>query len=233
MYEYESLGFFAHHWNVFLDFRHIIWSGVLDTLYMTGITVLLAYAIGMPLGVLLVCLGRGGLLQNRPLHAILGFIINTTRSIPFLILLIALIPFSRLIVGTAIGNNAVIVALVIAAAPFIARMVETAINEVEAGLIDAARSMGATNFQIITKVMLPETVPTLIRGASIVTITIISFSAMGGMMGSGGLGALAIRHGLNAWRGDVMFIIIVVIVIIVTIIQFICNFLASKIDRRL
>ncbi|MDR2167688.1 MAG: ABC transporter permease [Clostridiales bacterium] len=231
--EYIETGFFRHHLEVFLEFRSVLWESTLETLYMTFATVTMAYAIGLPLGMFLVCLGKGGLFPNRAVHAPLSFVINTTRSIPFLILLVALIPFSRLIVGSGIGNNAAIVALVVAAAPFIARMVETALNEVDVGVVDAAKSMGANNFQIMFKVLLPESIPSLIRGFSITTINIMSFSAMAGVIGAGGLGRLAIRYGINFWRYDIMLIIIIVIVIIVTIIQFLFNLLATKIDRRI
>jgi len=226
-------GFFAHHWQVMIDMREILWQSVLETLYMAGMAVTIAYALGLPLGVLLVCLNRGGLFPIRPIHAVLGFAINTIRSIPFIILMLALIPLSRFIAGSAMGNNAAIIALVIAAAPFIARMIETSLNEIDQGVIDAAKSMGATNFQIICKVMLPETIPTMLRGFSITTIMIISFSAMAGAVGAGGLGALAIRYGLNRFMPDVILIIVVIIVVIVTIIQFLFNTLAAKIDRRL
>ena len=233
MYEYvNEPGFFAHHAQVFWTMRHTLLAGVQETLYMTGVTVAIAYALGLPLGVMLVCFNKGGLFPSRPLNAVLGFIINTVRSIPFIILMTALMPFSRFIIGSSIGTNAAIVALVVAATPFIARMVETALKEIDHGVIDAARSMGATNLQIIFKVMLPETVPTILRGVSITTIMVISFSAMAGALGVDGLGSLAIRYGLNRFESDVMLIIVVIIVVIVAAIQFFFNTLANKIDRR-
>ncbi|MCL2855759.1 MAG: ABC transporter permease [Defluviitaleaceae bacterium] len=223
----------AYLWEVFMDFRGVIWEGTLTTLYMTFATVGLAYAIGLPLGVLLVCLGKGGLFPNKTVHGVLSFVVNTGRSIPFLILMVALMGFARFIVGTGIGATAALVPLVIAAAPFISRMVETALNEVDAGIVDAAKSMGATNFQIIRKVMLPESVPSLIRGFSITTIMIMNFSAMTGAIAAGGLGDMAIRYGHMSRNTHVIIIIVIVIVIIVTLIQLLFNFLAAKIDKRL
>ena len=219
-------------WERFIEFRHILWEGVLETLYMTSIAVVFAYAIGVPLGVLLVVLRKGGLMPNRPIHVVLSFAINTLRSIPFIILINALIPFSRFVVNSGIGNNAAIVALVVGSFAFVARMVETAISEVDEGVIDAAKAMGATKLQIICKVMLPESVPSLVRGFSITTIMIISFSAMAGALAAGGLGQIAIRYGHLRFMGDVMLLTIITIVIMVTIIQFGFNLLASKIDRR-
>jgi len=229
---FEGGGDMRHHWEVFLEFRPLLWHYTLETLQLTFVSVTIAYAIGLPLGVLLVCLNKGGLFPNRTIHAILSFVVNTLRSLPFVILLVALIPFARQIVGTGIGTPAAIVALVVASFPFISRMVETAINEVGEGVVDAARSMGATNLQIVTKVMIPESIPSLIRGFSITTITIMSFSTMTGAIASGGLGNLAIRYGHMSNRTDVMLIIIIIIVIIVTIIQFLLNLLAAKIDKR-
>ncbi|MCL2575092.1 MAG: ABC transporter permease [Defluviitaleaceae bacterium] len=232
-----EIGFFAQHltvyWAVFLEFRPVLWQALLETLYMTFATVTIAYMIGLPLGILLVCLDKGGLFPNRPIHGVLAFVINTFRSIPYIILLVFLFPLTRAIVGTSVGTTAAIVSLVIASAPFIARMVETAIREIDTGVIDAAKSMGATNFQIISKVMLPESIPSLVRGFSIVTIMVISFSAMAGAVAAGGLGSLAMRYGHMRFRTDVMLITIIIIIIIVTIIQFVFNRIAAKIDKRI
>jgi len=220
-------------WETFLNFREVIWAETLTTLYMTFTTVGLAYLLGLPLGVLIVCLNKGGLFPNKPIHAILGFVVNTVRSIPFLILMVALMTFTRFVVGTGIGSTAALVPLIIAAAPFIARMVEAAINEVDVGVIDAAKSMGATNLQIICKVMLPESIPSLIRGFSITAIMIMNFSAMTGAIAARGLGDMAIRYGHMRSDTDVIIVIVVVIVIIVTLIQLLFNFLATKIDKRI
>ena len=220
-------------WNVFIDFRFILLEGVLETLYMTFASVTMAYMIGLPLGVLLVASSPEGITPSKAIHTILGMIVNTVRSIPFLIVIVILIPLTRMIVGTAIGSTAALVPLVIAAAPFVARMVETTMNELDKGVIDAAKSMGATNFQIITKVMIPESIPSLIRGFAITTITLISFSAMAGAVGAGGLGRIAIRYGYQRFQTDVMIITIIFIVAIVAIIQFSFNTLAAKIDKKL
>lgn len=219
--------------NTFLDFRLTLWEGVLETLYMTFASVSLAYAIGLPMGALLVVTHATGLWPNKIIHTILSGLVNSVRSVPFIILIILLMPFTRLIVGSAIGSTAAIVALVIAAAPFIARMVETSLNELDAGVIDAAKSMGATNCQIIRKVMLPESIPSLVRGFSITTIMLMSFSAMAGAVGAGGLGHIAIRYGYQRFNTEVMFLAVIIIVVIVALLQFAFNTLAAKIDKRL
>jgi len=223
----------ANLWNVFLEFRGILLEGVLETLYMSFVSVTLAYAIGLPLGVLLFVTYPDGLSPNLFVNKVLGGIINTVRSVPFIIMIVLLIPFTRMVAGTAIGSTAAIVPLVIASAPFISRMVEASLNELDMGVIDAAKSMGATNYQIITKVMIPESVPSLIRGFSITAIMMISFSAMAGAVGAGGLGRIAIRYGYQRFQGDVMFLTIVIIVLIVAIVQFLFNTLAAKIDKRI
>ncbi|MDR2183455.1 MAG: ABC transporter permease [Clostridiales bacterium] len=219
--------------NTFMDFRWTLWEGLLETLYMTFTSVTMAYAIGLPMGVLLVITHATGLWPNSIVHTVLSGVVNSVRSVPFIILIVVLMPFTRLIVGSAIGTNAAIVALVIAAAPFIARMVETSLNELDAGVIDAAKSMGATNFQIIRKVMLPESIPSLIRGFSITTIMLMSFSAMAGAVGAGGLGRIAIRYGYQRFQTDVMFLAVIIIVVVVALLQFGFNTLAAKIDKRL
>lgn len=220
-------------WQTFLDFRFILWDGIIETFYMTFVSVSLAYVLGLPLGVLLVVTGADNLMPNKIINSGLGMMVNTLRSIPYIILIIILIPLSRAIVGTMIGPSAAIVSLVIAAAPFVSRLVETSINEIDQGVIDAAKSMGATNFQIISKVIIPESVPSLIRGFAITTITLISFSAMAGAIGAGGLGHIAIRYGHQRNMTDVMIVTIIIIVIIVAIIQFLFNTLAAKIDKKL
>jgi len=218
--------------NTFMEYREILKQGVFETLYMTFVSVLLAYVLGLQLGILLVITSANGLLPNRVFNLVLGMIVNIGRSIPFIIVIVVLIPFTRMIVGTAIGSTAAIVPLVIAAAPFVARMVESSLDELDQGVIDAARSMGANTFQIITKVMLPESVPSLIRGLSITTITMISYSAMAGAVGAGGLGHIAIRYGFQRYETEVMFITIVLLVLIVAIIQFLFNILAAAIDKK-
>jgi len=220
-------------WTVFLEFKVVLWDGLLETLYMTFMAVAIAYAVGLPMGVLLVITQPAGLMPNKFIHMVLGFVVNTFRSIPFIILLVLLIPFTRMLLNTAIGATAAIVPLVVASAPFISRMVETSLNELDSGVIDAAKSMGATNFQIIRKVMLPESIPSLVRGFSITTIMLISFSAMAGAVGAGGLGNIAIRYGFQRFRTDVMILTIIIIVSVVAVVQFFFNTLAAKIDKRI
>ena len=178
-------------------------EGTGATLYMTAASALFAYLIGLPLGVLMIVTAKGGIRPHPVLNSVLGWIINIGRSIPFIILIVALIPFTRLITGTSIGPTAAIVPLVIGAAPFVARMVETSLKEVDAKVVEAAQTMGATGWQIVWKVLLPESVPSLIRGTSISTITLIGYSAMAGTVGGGGLGDIAIRYGYQRYQQDV------------------------------
>ena len=201
-------------------------EGTGATLYMTAASALFAYLIGLPLGVLMIVTAKGGIRPHPVLNSVLGWIINIGRSIPFIILIVALIPFTRLITGTSIGPTAAIVPLVIGAAPFVARMVETSLKEVDAKVVEAAQTMGATGWQIVWKVLLPESVPSLIRGTSISTITLIGYSAMAGTVGGGGLGDIAIRYGYQRYQQDVM------IVTIIQLIQFAFGLLASAIDKR-
>ena len=202
------------------------------TLYMTFTASFFSYLFGLPMGVLVFTSAPGSLHPNKGINSVLGWFINIGRSIPFIILIVALVPFTRLIVGKAIGPTAAIVPLVVAAAPFVARLVETSLSELDQGVIEAAKAMGATNWQIIYKVMLPEVVPSLVRGVSIATITLISYSAMAGAVGAGGLGDIAIRYGYHRYEYEVMLITIILLVIIVQIIQSICNLTARKIDKR-
>ena len=195
-------------------------EGTGATLYMTAASALFAYLIGLPLGVLMIVTAKGGIRPHPVLNSVLGWIINIGRSIPFIILIVALIPFTRLITGTSIGPTAAIVPLVIGAAPFVARMVETSLKEVDAKVVEAAQTMGATGWQIVWKVLLPESVPSLIRGTSISTITLIGYSAMAGTVGGGGLGDIAIRYGYQRYQQDVMIVTIILLVIIVQLIHF-------------
>ena len=174
----------------------MIMDGILETLYMTIVSTILAYVFGLPLGVLLVVSGKNGIKPMPTINVIISFIVNVFRSIPFLILLVAIIPFTRFIVGTMLGSTAAIVPLTVAAAPFVARLVETSLSEVDSGVVEAAESMGAGTWQIIRKVLLPEAKPSLINNATVATITILGYSAMAGFTGGGGLGDLATRYGL-------------------------------------
>ncbi len=207
-------------------------TGLLETLYMTLISTLFAYAIGLPLGLALVVTGESLNPTARFTNNLLGIIVNILRSVPFLILLIAVTPFTRMVVGTTIGSTATIVPLVIASAPFIARLVESSVKEVDRGVIEAAQCMGASTMQIIRKVMLPEAKPSLIIGAAIAVTTILSYSAMAGIVGGGGLGTIAINYGLYRYQYDIMLVTIAILVIIVQIFQEVGMRLARIGDRR-
>ena len=213
-------------------YQDLLIRGTLETLYMTFASTVFAYIIGLPLGVIMVITDKKGIAPNKAVNQILGTVVNIGRSLPFIILMVALIPFTRAVVGTAIGSTAAIVPLTIAAAPFVARMVESSLAELDPGVIEAAKTMGATNTQIARKVLLPESIPSLIRGFSITTITLIGYSAMAGAFGSGGLGDIAIRYGFHRFEPKVMLVTVVLIIVIVQLIQMGFNFAANKIDKR-
>ena len=210
----------------------LLLQGLKETLYMTVLSTVLAYLLGLPLGVIVYVTKDGGIHPCRTLNRVLGWIINTIRSIPFLILIIALNPLSKLIAGTTIGPNSSVFALVVAAAPFVARMVESTLEETDAGVIEAAKTMGATDLQIVTKVLLPESVPSLVRGLSISAITLIGYSAMAGVVGAGGLGDIAVRYGVHRYQENVMYLTVILIVVIVQVIQSSFTFTAKRIDKR-
>ena len=214
------------------DVLALIGQGLLDTLYMTLVSTAMSYVLGLPLGILLVVTDKDGIFPMRIVNGILGVIINILRSVPFLILLVAVIPFTRAVVGTSIGSTATIVPLVIAAAPFIARLVESSIKEVDKGVIEAAQSMGASTVQIIWRVMLPEARPSLIVGSAIAVTTILSYSAMSGFVGGGGLGDIAIKYGYYRYQNDVMLITVLVLVVLVQIFQEVGMRLAKIGDKR-
>lgn len=207
-------------------------EGIKDTLYMTLTSTLIGYVIGLPMGILLTVTDKDGIHPNAAVYKVLDVIANLIRSVPFLILLIVLIPFTRFLIGRSYGPTATIVPLVIAAAPYIARMVESSLKEVDAGVIEAARSMGASNFTIVTKVMLVETRTSLIVGATISLGTILGYSAMAGTVGGGGLGDIAIRYGYTRWQTDIMIVTVILLVILFQIFQTIGMKLASNLDRR-
>ena len=211
----------------------IFFKGTMETLYMSVCSTLFAYVLGLPLGILVVITRKDGLAPLPKFNAILDWVINIGRSIPFLILMVALIPFTQAIVGKSIGPNAAMVSLVIASTPFVARMVEGSLDEIDKGVIEAARTMGATIWEIIYKVYLPEALPSLVRGVSITSIILIGYSAMGGACGAGGLGDIAIRFGYYKYQYDVMLITLVLLMIIVQVIQSLFNNIAKKIDKRL
>ena len=194
-------------------------EGIKDTLYMTLTSTLIGYVIGLPMGILLTVTDKDGIHPNTAVYKVLDVIANLIRSVPFLILLIVLIPFTRFLIGRSYGPTATIVPLVIAAAPYIARMVESSLKEVDAGVIEAARSMGASNFTIVTKVMLVEARTSLIVGATISLGTILGYSAMAGTVGGGGLGDIAIRYGYTRWQTDIMIVTVILLVILFQIFQ--------------
>ena len=207
-------------------------EGTFVTLYMTLVSTFMGYVLGLPMGIALVITAPKGLRPNKIIYKILDVIANIFRSIPFLILLILLIPFTRFLVGKSYGTTATIVPLTIAAIPFIGRMVESSLNEVDPGVIEAARSMGASNLQIVFRVMLVEARTSLISGATIVTGTILGYSAMAGTVGGGGLGDIAVRYGYNRWQTDIMLVTVILLVVLVQIFQSVGMMIANKIDRR-
>ena len=207
----------------------MIVQGVGETLYMTVLSTVLGYLFGLPMGVLLAVSDKEGLKPNAVLYKILDAIANIVRSIPFLILLI---PFTRAVVGKSYGSTATVVPLVVAAIPFIARMVESSIKEVDAGVIEAARAMGASNIRIIVKVLLVEARTSLITGATIAIGTILGYSAMSGAVGGGGLGDIAIRYGYYRYQSDIMIVTVILLVVLVQIFQSVGMMIANKIDRR-
>lgn len=207
-------------------------EGIRDTLYMTLASTLFGYIIGLPMGIVLTVTDKDGIRPNAAVYKVLDVISNLLRSIPFIILLIVLIPFTRFVVGRSYGSTATIVLLTIAAAPYIARMVESSLKEVDAGVIEAARSMGASDFQIVTKVMLVEARTSLIVGATISLGTILGYSAMAGTVGGGGLGDIAIRYGYTRWQTDIMVVTVVLLVILFQIFQTIGMKIANRLDRR-
>ena len=215
-----------------IDFSLYI-TAIKETFFMTFVSSFISYVIGIPLGVLLYMTDKDGLTPNIPIYNALSLIVNIFRSIPFLILLILILPVTRVLVGTTIGARAVIPPLVFSASPYIARMVESSLKEVDLGVIEAAKSMGATNFQIITKVLLSESKPSLLIGAAITITTILGYSAMAGAVGGGGLGDVAIRYGYYRYNQEIMIITVVLLVIIVQLIQEVFMGMARKSDKRL
>ncbi|HEX2914825.1 MAG TPA: methionine ABC transporter permease [Chloroflexia bacterium] len=203
-----------------------------ETFYMVGVSALFTALIGLPLGVLLVTTEPGGLLAAPWLNRVLGAIVNVGRSLPFIILLVAITPLTRLIAGTSIGSTAAIVPLTLAAIPFFARVAETSLREVDRGLVEAGNSMGFTNRQIITKVLIPEAMPSLVLGLTITVISLLSYSAVAGAVGSGGLGDLAIRYGYQRFDTGVMSITVILLIVLVEVIQLIGNYLARRISKK-
>ena len=210
----------------------MILEGIRDTLYMTIVSTLFGYVIGLPWGIALTVTGKDGLRPNNIIYRILDVVTNIMRSIPFLILLILVLPLTMIIVGKTYGSTATIVPLVISASPLIARMVESSLNEVDKGVIEAAQSMGANNLQIVWKVLLGEARVSLISGATITIGTILGYSAMAGTVGGGGLGDIAVRYGYNRWQTDIMLVTVILLVVLVQIFQTIGMLIANKLDKR-
>ena len=203
-----------------------------ETVYMVVVSMIIATIIGVPLGVLLHTTSKGQILESLAVNRIVGAIVNAVRSIPFIILLVAIIPFTRLLVGSAIGTTAAMVPLVIAAIPFIGRQVETSLKEVPFGLVEAAQSMGATPAQIIWKVLLPESMSSIVAQLTTVIISLVGESAMAGAVGGGGLGDLAIRYGYQRFRPEIMLATVVILIVLVQLVQFVGNTLAKRLDKR-
>lgn len=210
----------------------LLLRGLNETLIMTGISGALSFLIGLPLALILVTTDRGGIFQAVAVNRILGGIVNALRSVPFIILLVALIPLTRLLVGSAIGIWAAIVPLTIAAAPYFARVAEVSLREVERPLIDAARSMGATRWTILREVLIPESLPGIVSGFTVTLVTLIGASAMAGAVGAGGLGDIAIRYGYQRFQTEVMVWVVVILIVLVCGIQWIGDWLARRIDHR-
>lgn len=211
---------------------NLLIDATLQTLYMVAISGVLGAVFGLPLGVYLATSQRGELLASPVVNKVLGLVVNATRSVPFIILVVAIIPFTRMVAGTSIGTSAAIVPLTLAAIPFIARLVENAIREVDAGLIEAARAMGATPLQIIRKVLVPEALPSITLGMTLAVVSLIGYSAMVGAVGGEGLGDLGIRYGYQRFMPEVMLAVVVILIVLVQLVQSLGEWLARHVDRR-
>lgn len=207
-------------------------QGIEETFYMVAVATVIGGIIGIPLGITLVTTSKGHILENRFINQILGTIVNIIRSIPFIILMVAIIPLTRLIAGTSIGTTAACVPLTIVAIPFLSRLVETSIRDVDFGLVEAAESMGATPFQIIRKVLIPEALPTIINNTTVLIVNLIGASAMAGAIGGGGLGDIAIRYGYQRFRPDVMLATIIILIVVVNVIQAGGDFASRKKNKK-
>ena len=217
---------------MFAEILPLLTKALGETVYMVVVSMAIASLIGIPLGVLLHTTDKGQILESLPLNQTVGSVVNAIRSIPFIILMVAIIPLTRFIVGSAIGTTAAIVPLVIASIPFIGRQVETSLKEVPSGLIEAALSMGATPAQIIMKVLLPEAMPSIVAQLTTVIIALVGESAMAGAIGGGGLGDLAIRYGYQRFRPEVMLATVIILIVLVQLVQFLGNTLAKRLNKR-
>lgn len=209
-----------------------IWTATIQTLYMAGVSVVITLILGLILGMLLFLTAKGNLLENRPVYAVVSAFVNVFRSIPFIILIVLLIPFTNLLIGTMIGETAALPALIIGAAPFYARMVEIGLREIDKGVIEASEAMGASTLQIILKVLIPESLPALVSGITVTAIALVGYTAMAGVVGAGGLGNLAYMEGFQRNQNDVTFVATVIVLILVFAIQFIGNSITKNIDKR-
>ena len=210
----------------------LLWKSLLQTLHMVAVSGLIGSLIGLPIGVFLATSGKGELFPAPKLNYVVGLIVNAARSTPFIILVVAIIPFTRLLAGTSIGTKAAIVPLTIATIPFFARLVEAAIREIDKGLIEAARAMGATPMQIVTKVLLAEAKPAIVLAFTMTIVSLIGYSAMVGAVGGGGLGDLGIRYGYQRFMPDVMLAVVVVLIVLVQLVQSAGDALARRLDKR-
>lgn len=207
-------------------------SSFTQTLFMVSVSWGIGSVIGLPLGILLYLTSKGGILQNMALNQSVGTVVNAVRSVPFIILLVAVIPFTRFVVGTSIGTGAAIVPLAIAAAPFVARLMENALREVDSGLIEAAQAMGATTSQIIFKFLLPEALPGIVAGLTVTFVSLVSYSAMAGAVGGGGLGDLGIRYGYQRFLPEVMLAVVLILIVFVQFIQTFGDWLVRRLSHR-
>ncbi|MFC2287788.1 MAG: methionine ABC transporter permease [Selenomonas sp.] len=214
------------------DMLPLLTKALGETVYMVVVSMIVASLIGIPLGVLLATTAKGQILECMPLNRAIGAVVNALRSIPFIILMVAIIPFTRFIVGTSIGTTAAMVPLVLASIPFIGRQVETSLREVPAGLVEAALSMGATPYQTVRRVLLPESMPSIVAQLTTVVIALVGESAMAGAIGGGGLGDLAIRYGYQRFRPDIMIATVVILIVLVQIVQFLGNRLANGLNKK-
>ena len=214
------------------DMLPLLTKALGETVYMVVVSMIVASLIGIPLGVLLATTAKGQILECMPLNRTIGAVVNALRSIPFIILMVAIIPFTRFIVGTSIGTTAAMVPLVLASIPFIGRQVETSLREVPAGLVEAALSMGATPYQIVRRVLLPESMPSIVAQLTTVVIALVGESAMAGAIGGGGLGDLAIRYGYQRFRPDIMIATVIILIVLVQIVQFLGNRLANGLNKK-
>ena len=217
---------------MFEDMIPLLTKALGETVYMVAVSMIIATIIGVPVGVLLHVTTKGQILESPILNKVLSSVINAVRSIPFIILLVAIIPFTRLVVGSSIGTTAAMVPLVIASIPFIGRQIETSLREVPEGIVEAAQSMGATPMQIISRVLLPEAMPNIVAQLTTVVIALVGESAMAGAVGGGGLGDLAIRYGYQRFRPEIMLATVVILIIMVQLVQFAGNKLAAKLNKK-